>query len=47
MIKPKNDRKSRVTIAGDIAIEYECLEDDSKEDNKSFASTNVSKQYAK
>ncbi len=41
MIKPEF-RKSRVTIAGDIAIEYEAVEDDSKDD-KSFASTNASK----
>ena len=42
MIKPNVPRKSRVTIAGDIAIEYDAIDDDEKDDN-SFASTNVSK----
>lgn len=42
MIKPDVPRKSRVTIAGDIAIEYEAIDNDDKDD-KSFASTNVSK----
>ena len=42
MIKPGISRKSRVTIAGDIAIEYEAIDDDQKDD-KSFSSTNVSK----
>jgi hypothetical protein len=46
MIKPDFPRKSRVTIAGDIAIEYDANEDDEKDD-KSFASTNVSKEYVK
>lgn len=40
-LKPQA-RKSRVTIAGDIAIEYEALDDFAKDD-KSFTSTNVSK----
>jgi hypothetical protein len=46
MIKSNVPRKSRVTIAGDIAIEYEANEDDEKDD-KSFASTNVSKENVK
>lgn len=35
-------RKSRVTISGDIAVEYEADDDDNEKDDKS-ASTNVSK----
>jgi hypothetical protein len=42
MIKPNVPRKSRVTIGGDIAIEYDAIDSDEKDD-KSFASTNVSK----
>ena len=46
MIRPEVSRESRVTIAGDIAIKYDAIEDDDK-DKKSFASTNVSKEYVK
>jgi len=43
-IKSAKSRQSRVTIAGDIAIEYEAAE---IEDKKSEAETNITKEYAK